>query len=268
MTLVDFRALRLVLFLAGLGGFLGLELAFPFRRASVSKLWRWAANLLLSAANTGVLSVTVGAWSVAVSSYAASHRVGLLAKVAWPFWAKCLVTVAALDLLLYGLHILNHKLPWLWRFHQVHHSDLNLDVSTASRFHLIELLISGALRAAVVLALGAEPAGVTIFEMAFLAATQFHHSNVNVPAWVQAPLWAVIVPPAMHRVHHSVVVGEANSNYGTLTSLWDRLFGTLRRDVPQERVVIGLKEFRDPDRLGFLGLVLLPKRSCAERGRD
>lgn len=258
---------RLAAFLAGLGGFLVLELAFPFRRPDVSKRKRWTANLLLSAANTGVLSVTVSAWSVAVSSVSASHGIGLLAQVAWPFWAELLITIVVLDLLLYALHILNHKLPLLWRFHQVHHSDMNLDVSTASRFHLIELLISGLLRGAAVFALGADPASVMLFEVIFLLATQFHHSNVNVPTAIQDPLWAVIVPPAMHRVHHSTVVGEANSNYGTLTSLWDRLFGTLRRDVPQERVVIGLADFRDRTRLGFLSLLLLPRKSCASRGR-
>jgi sterol desaturase/sphingolipid hydroxylase (fatty acid hydroxylase superfamily) len=164
-----------------------------------------------------------------------------------------------LDLAVYLLHRAYHRVPLLWRFHSVHHSDRDLDVSSASRFHLGEVAVSGAAKLGVVQLLGISFPGLLAFEIALLLAAQFQHANLRLPRRLEAALVTVLVPPSMHRVHHHPERVSTDSNFGTLLSVWDRLLGTYRPRSPSDRE-FGLEHYPEADRLGPLALFLLPFR--------
>ncbi|MDY0190025.1 MAG: sterol desaturase family protein [Desulfuromonas sp.] len=155
-------------------------------------------------------------------------------------------------------------MPTLWRFHQVHHSDMNMDVSTASRFHIGELVISALIRITLIYVLGVKLEELVMFEIVLVLAAQFQHSALKVPQSFEHWWWLVFVPPSMHRIHHSVIIKERNTNYGTIFSLWDRLFGTLLTQVDQERIHIGVGRYRDADKLMLPQLLMLPFRKVAK----
>ena len=163
-----------------------------------------------------------------------------------------------MDFMLYIWHLLNHEVPLLWRFHRVHHSDLNMDVSTATRFHVGELAIAAIIKISLVFLLGASLMGVLIFESVLVLFAQFHHSSLRVPKWFEAMFWILFVPPSMHRIHHSVIVKERNTNYGTIFSTWDRWLGTLLTNVDQSRIRIGIGAYQQPNKLNFHHLLAMP----------
>jgi sterol desaturase/sphingolipid hydroxylase (fatty acid hydroxylase superfamily) len=175
-----------------------------------------------------------------------------------PSWLKLFFTVAFLDFILYVWHLLNHEMPLLWRFHRVHHCDLNMDVTTATRFHIGELSISAIIKLSVILFLGASPLGVLIFESLVVFCAQFHHSSLKVPKWFEAIFWIFFVPPSMHRIHHSVRIKERDTNYGTIFSIWDRILGTLLANVDQAKIRIGVGAYQKPDKLNFHQLLVMP----------
>ena len=175
-----------------------------------------------------------------------------------PVWLKVVAAVVIMDFFLYVWHLLNHKVPFLWRFHRVHHSDLNMDVSTSTRFHLGELAISAVIKIALIYILGAGALAVLIFETGIVLCAQFHHSSLKVPVWFEKIWWVLFVPPSMHRIHHSVVIKERDSNYGTILSLWDRFLGTMTKDVDQSRIRIGVGAYRKPEKLNLNHLLLMP----------
>ncbi len=227
-------------FFGGLALFLALELMFPYRKPSVSKARRWFINLGLTAFNSVLLRLVFAGAAVAVSAHVTAHHIGLLHLVELPPWLRLVLTIVFLDFMLWVWHLLNHVVPLLWRFHRVHHTDLNMDVSTATRFHLGELAASECIKLALIYLLGAELLGVVLFEAALVLSAQFHHSSLKAPAWLER-LWLVLfVPPSMHRIHHSVVIKERNTNYGTIFSLWDRWLGTLLREVDQAGLKMGV----------------------------
>ncbi|MDY7033196.1 MAG: sterol desaturase family protein, partial [Thermodesulfobacteriota bacterium] len=162
------------------------------------------------------------------------------------------------DFMLYVWHLLNHEMPFLWRFHRVHHSDLNMDVSTATRFHIGELVISAVIKISLIFFLGASILGVIIFESALVLCAQFHHSSLKVPGWFEKIFWIFFVPPSMHRIHHSVVIKERDTNYGTIFSLWDRSLGTLLKNVNQEKIRIGVGAYPKSEKLNFHQLITMP----------
>jgi sterol desaturase/sphingolipid hydroxylase (fatty acid hydroxylase superfamily) len=164
-----------------------------------------------------------------------------------------------MDYTTYLWHRLNHAAP-LWRFHAVHHTDLDLDASTAARFHVGELVASVAARAVQVLVVGVSPGGALVWEVAELLAAEFHHSNLRLPVSIERPLACVFVTPRMHGIHHSIVERETSSNWSVVLSCWDRLHRTLRLDVPQAEIVIGVPAYRDPRELGVLALLAMPFR--------
>ncbi|MGA1791688.1 MAG: sterol desaturase family protein, partial [bacterium] len=192
------------------------------------------------------------------SEYVMHHQSGILHLLNLSYWAKLLIVAAFFDFVLYVWHFLNHKMPLLWRFHRVHHSDLNLDVSSASRFHIGELGISAMIKIGFIFFLGADMFMVLIFESAVVLFTQFHHSSLKVPGWFESIYWTLFVPPSMHRIHHSVVIKERDSNYGAIFSFWDRIFGTLRRDEDQEKIRIGMGAYQRPETLNFVRLLWMP----------
>jgi sterol desaturase/sphingolipid hydroxylase (fatty acid hydroxylase superfamily) len=185
---------------------------------------------------------------------------GLLNNVPLPPWLGVVFGVMALDLAIYLQHVLFHAIPTLWRLHMVHHADLDIDVTTGLRFHPIEIVLSMGLKLMAVTLLGASPSAVLVFEVALNATAMFSHSNMRLPVWFDRWLRLFVVTPDMHRVHHSVIIRETNSNYGFNLPWWDRLFGTYKAqpDRSHDGMTIGLAQFRDPARLTLHRLLALP----------
>ena len=250
--------IRVLLFWGGMLFFLILELLISYRPSSVSKVKRWVNNLALTLFNSIILNILFSATIVGTAVYVQKNQLGILNLVEIPTWLKILVTVAFMDFMLYVWHLLNHEMPLLWRFHRVHHSDLNMDVSSATRFHIGELAISAFIKISVIFFLGASALGVLIFESAVVLFAQFEHSSLTVPKWFETIYWILFVPPSMHRIHHSVIIKERNTNYGTIFSLWDRFLGTLLTGVDQKRIRIGVGAYRKPEKLNFHQLLVMP----------
>jgi sterol desaturase/sphingolipid hydroxylase (fatty acid hydroxylase superfamily) len=196
--------------------------------------------------------------AVAVAAAGERAGVGLVRALPLPPPAAAVAAFLLLDWTIYLWHRLNHRAPLLWRFHLVHHTDLDLDVSTAFRFHVGELLLSVGWRSAQILAIGVSPALALGYEAALQAATAFHHSNWRLPLRLERALNVVLVTPRMHGLHHSVVEAETNSNWSVIFSWWDRLHRTLRLRVPADAVRIGLPAWRDPRELDAPHLLALP----------
>lgn len=236
------------------------ELAAPRRRLRVVKWRRWAVNIAVTVFNTAILRITLASAGVAAAAAAGAAGFGLFNALDWPAGVEIVCAVVLLDLAIYLQHVLVHAVPGLWRFHMVHHADLDLDVTTGARFHVGEILFSMALKAALAGALGAPVAAVVLFEIVLNATSMFHHGNVALPARVDRALRLVVVTPDMHRIHHSTIECETNSNFGFSVSWWDRLFGTYRARpaAGHEAMDIGLDQFRDQARLGFLHLMAMP----------
>lgn len=250
--------IRFGLFAGGLVVFLLIELVIPYRPPTVSKFKRVANNLGLVTLNSVILNLIFALPVVQLAAYVNANNIGVLNHYHPPFWVKTVITVLFLDLMLYVWHAINHYLPFLWRFHRVHHSDLNMDVSTASRFHIGELAISKVIQMGWIYLLGADLAGVIVFESLVVLLTQFHHSSLTIPKWFETIWWVFFVPPSMHRIHHSVVIRERNTNYGAILSLWDRVLGTLKTDVEQDRIKIGVGAYSRESQVGYLKLLLMP----------
>jgi sterol desaturase/sphingolipid hydroxylase (fatty acid hydroxylase superfamily) len=173
---------------------------------------------------------------------------GLLQVMALPAWQTIPLSVVALDLAIYLQHVLFHAVPALWRLHRMHHADQDIDVTTGIRFHPVEILLSMGIKLGVVAALGTPAVAVLVFEVLLNATSMFNHSNVRMPLWLDRILRWVVVTPDMHRVHHSIVRRETNSNFGFNLPWWDRLFGTYR-DQPaagHDDMTIGITQFREP----------------------
>ncbi len=250
--------LRSAIFLGVLLFFLVLELRSPYRQPSVSKAKRWLINLGMTAFNSLVLNLVFGGAPLLLAAYVSQHQMGVLPHLPVPYWLKVLLVVMFLDFMLWVWHLLNHKVPFLWRLHQVHHTDLNMDVSTATRFHIGELAISVVIKLALIYILGADVLMVLLFETLVVATAQFHHSSLKVPVWFENLWYVLFVPPSMHRIHHSVKIKERDTNYATIFSLWDRFLGTLVTAVDQDRIKIGVGGRYDEKKLNLHHLLVMP----------
>ena len=248
-----------------------LELRRPLRKEKDDKLTRDARNVAFSlmAAATVALAEKPVAGPLALKVH--KKRLGLLNMVRFPAWAEMLLSVVLLDYTLYIWHYLTHKAPFLWRFHRPHHVDLDLDASTALRFHAGELLLSVPWRAAQVRLIGVSPLALSIWQTLTLMEIMFHHSNIRLPFDVERRLCRVIVTPRMHGIHHSVVRKEADSNWSTIFPWPDYLHGTIRLNVPQQAINIGVAGYQDKAQLTLgrvLAMPFTPERvvSPPERG--
>ena len=230
-----------------------LERRRPLRRAVEPKLRREARNLAVAAVSAAALRVAEQPVTGPLSALVERRRWGLLKLLRLPAWLEVSLAVLLLDYTLFLWHVQTHRRPPLWRFHVVHHVDLDLDASTALRFHFAELVVSVPWRAAQVLLIGVSPLSLSVWQTFLFLSILFHHSNVRLPAAVERRLNSLVVTPRMHGIHHSVVKEETNSNWSSGLTLWDRLHGTLRLDVPQDVIVIGVPAYRDA------GEVTLPK---------
>lgn len=249
-------ALAAGLLLAGLA----LESLWPLRRATRSKPKRVAVNLALAVTATLILRATFYPLVLSAATAVSARHWGLLGLMPLASRWRTALGILTLDYTLYLWHRLNHGPALLWRFHNVHHADLDMDVSTASRFHFGELILSSGFRAGQIVLLGIDPVTLILFETLITSAAQFHHANVRLPIRLERALNLLFVTPRMHGIHHSLVQGETDSNYSTIFSFWDRLHGTNRLGVPQGDIVIGVPGYRNEEELKFWGCVLLPFR--------
>ena len=245
----------------GIGGFfllLLLEAVCPFRPPVDSRWRRYAINLFITGSNALLLSVLLG--GLIVSAYHAFElrRIGLLHRLGIGGWWNVALTIVLLDGVTYIWHRAYHGLPLMWRMHRVHHSDLDLDVTTSGRFHLAEMVLSALFRLGIIALWGASVAGVVIFEIVFGLFNQLEHANLHLPEPFETRLRAIFVTPDMHRIHHSQVAEHTNSNYSTIFSFWDRLFGTYRFGAEQQTLTIGLPEYPRADDVTFGKVLALP----------
>lgn len=224
------------------------EVFAPRRTQAVGRVSRWPGNIGVVALDTVIVRILFPTGAVALAMGAEAMGWGLLNAWPVPGWIAVLIGVVVLDLVIYLQHVLFHAVPALWRLHRMHHADLEFDVTTGARFHPVEIVLSMVIKLTVVVALGAPAVSVLIFEVLLNATAMFNHSNVRIPERIDRVLRWLVVTPDMHRVHHSVIVREANSNFGFNLPWWDRLFGTYR-DQPaagHEKMTIGVEQFRDP----------------------
>ncbi|HYC53639.1 MAG TPA: sterol desaturase family protein [Candidatus Binatia bacterium] len=232
-----------------------LERRRPLRRRTDDDTSRTATNLVAAAASAVAIRALEKPVVTPLARMVATRRLGLLQKLGLPPWAELTAGVVLLDYTLYLWHVLTHKMPMLWRFHVAHHADLDLDASTALRFHFAEMILSIPWRAAQVVVVGAGPRTLSIWQTSTLVAILFHHSNLELPAPVERWLCRLVTTPRMHGIHHSVVPEETDSNWSTIFSFPDYLHATIRLNVPQEEITIGVPSHRRPLRITtFLAL--------------
>ncbi|MFK7966423.1 MAG: sterol desaturase family protein [Burkholderiaceae bacterium] len=251
-----------------LGGFLAVfalialwEIVAPRRQATLSKGLRWSSNIALMALNALLLRLVFPLAAVGVAAFGEAGGWGLLNHFQVPLWLAVPIAVIALDFVIWLQHVVIHAVPAFWRLHQVHHADLDYDLTTGTRFHPIEMLLSMLIKFAAVVTLGAPVVAVVIFEVLLNATSMFNHGNIRIPLPINQVLGWFIVTPDMHRIHHSVEPDETNSNFGFSLPWWDRLFGTYRAQprVGHDAIVIGIRGHTDPREVARLdGMLLMP----------
>ena len=237
---------------------LALETILPLRRRVRPRMGRYRVNLFITAIAfiAGTYIVRRIAFGLAVSCE--DGRFGLMYLLDMPAALKFAVGFLLMDLTFYYWHRLNHTVMPLWRFHNVHHVDPDLDVTTSFRFHAVEILLSLGFRAAQVALIGVPPILYAVYELVFTCTTAFHHSNLRLPLWLERRLNRVLVTPRMHGIHHSAVRDETNSNYSVVFSLWDLVHRTLRLDVRQPDIEIGVPAYLGLSDNRALGLIAMP----------
>jgi len=263
-------AIRITAF-AGVFALMALwEALAPRRPLSVGRARRWPSNLGIMALDTLLLRLLLPTAAVGTALAGEARGSGVLPAIGLSGWPAVVIAILALDLAVYLQHVLFHAVPALWRLHRMHHADLDFDVTTGNRFHPIEILLSMAWKLAIVAALGAPAIAVLGFEVLLNATAMFNHGNVRIPAGLDRWLRWLVVTPDMHRVHHSIVAAETNSNFGFNLPWWDRLLGTYR-PAPAAghlRMTIGLEQFRDPGELRLVRMLLQPFRELGIGSRE
>lgn len=250
-----------------------LETKFELRKRVQNRWKRIIVNFIVSLPAFALLRILFIPAMVWLAIQNQGWHFGLNYLFAAPEWVKVCISFLLLDYSNYIWHILLHKLPFMWRFHLVHHTDLDLDVTTAFRFHFGEMIGSVFFRGAAVILIGASPAMVLIYEIVFEAATQFHHSNTKLPFRFEKLLNKFIVTPRMHGIHHSMIKNETDSNYSIIFSFWDRLHKTIRLNILQNQIVTGVPSYADEKELTIGNLLKLPftkirEWKITERVRD
>lgn len=246
---------------------LAWESLAPFLRLFTGgdRLRHGVRNFALSLVNAGATALFSTALWLAAAGWAEGRNVGLLHWLDWPAPARLAAAFLGFDLWMYWWHRLNHRVPFLWRFHRTHHSDPAMDVTTAGRFHPGEILLSSLLRVPVIVLLGLHLWELAAYELAMFTVVQVHHANIAFPPWLERMLRLVIVTPQMHKVHHSRWQPETDSNYASLFSWWDRVFRSFRLRADPHAIRFGLDDFDQPRDQSVGGLLATPWRRVAER---
>ena len=246
------------------GGFTAVmacwEVLAPRRGRAFPRWQRWPSNFGIAALSTLAVRALFPVAAVGFAIAGLTHGWGLFNNVDFPDWAKVAISVVVLDLVIYLQHVIFHAVPALWRLHRMHHADLDFDVTTGARFHPLEILLSVVVKIAAVVALGAPALAVVIFEVLLNATALFNHANVRLPGVLERPLRWIVVTPDMHRVHHSLIPEETNSNFGFSLPWWDRLLGTYRAQPAggHDSMIVGLEAFRDPAQLRLDRMLVQP----------
>lgn len=257
-------ALRLAVFFSMLVAMAALEVVLPRRRREIPRLLRWTNNLSLVIIDTAILRLTFPVLAVGLAVSAQDNGWGLFNVIDAPFWLAMIVSILALDLAIYLQHVMFHAVPALWRLHRMHHADLDFDATTGLRFHPIEIALSMAIKLGIVAALGPPAVAVLVFEVILNATALFNHANIRLPGRLDRMLRWVVVTPDMHRVHHSVIPAETNSNFGFNLPWWDRLLGTYRAQpaAGHEGMTIGIESFRTRRDLWLDRMLMQPFRNA------
>jgi sterol desaturase/sphingolipid hydroxylase (fatty acid hydroxylase superfamily) len=236
------------------------ERARPLRRSKERLLPRLLVNVAISAAAFAAAAALVRPVAATMLDFTENRSLGLIQLAGLTGASEVLAAFLLLDLSFYYWHVANHRIGFLWRFHTVHHIDPDLDVTTAFRFHFVEVGLSGGFRAAQVILIGPSLPAYVIYEIAFQLGTLFHHSNARLPLFIERALNKLLVTPRMHGIHHSDIREENNSNFGVVFPWWDRLHGTLRLNVPQAEVTIGIPGYSRPEDNRVLRSLAVPFR--------
>ncbi len=234
------------------------ERIISFRGATHSLFHRWRINFSLNFFNLAVVDLFFFLIVKRIALFSGEYHLDLYNIFHLNSVTRLIATVIIMDGFTYFWHRLNHISPFLWRFHQVHHTDLNMDVSSAARFHFGEITLSAVLTYSLTLLLGSTMLEVRLFQVILAGFNQFEHSNIKLKPSFEKLLSYVFVQPSMHRIHHSDKQVETDSNYGTILSFWDRIFGTLKQGVDQEKIVFGLKAHKNFKELNFRKLLVMP----------
>ena len=240
-----------------------LETIFKLRRRFEPRFKRIVLNVILAVPAFILLRLMLIPAMVWLASKNESWHVGFNYLYNLPVWFKNIISFVLLDYGIYWWHVILHRMPLMWRFHLVHHTDVDMDVTTAFRFHFGEMICSLIYRGTLVLLIGSSPLMVLIYEIIFEAETQFHHSNTKLPIGLERVLNKIIVTPRMHGIHHSVIKKETDSNYASIFSFWDRLHKTICLNIPQEEITIGVPAYHD-DGLTVVKLLKLPFQKMRE----
>jgi sterol desaturase/sphingolipid hydroxylase (fatty acid hydroxylase superfamily) len=235
-----------------------LEVRRPLRRTVEPKLRRNVRNVATAALSALAIRLTERPVAHRLAVLVERRRWGLAKWLRLPVWIEVGLAIALLDYTLYLWHVLAHKVPLVWRFHRVHHVDLDLDASTALRFHFGEMILSTPWRAAQVVILGVGPRSLSVWNTLLLIEIMFHHANLALPTEAERRLSRFIVTPRLHGIHHSAVMDETDSNWSSGLTVWDRLHGTLREDVAQESITIGVPAYQDPDDVSLPEILMMP----------
>jgi sterol desaturase/sphingolipid hydroxylase (fatty acid hydroxylase superfamily) len=255
------QLVRLAAFFAMLVGMAVWEILAPRRALSMPKAKRWTNNLAILLINSVLVRVMFPAAAVGFAAFAESNSLGLLHVWNVPEVLAIILSVAALDFAIYLQHIVFHAVPALWQVHRVHHADLDFDVTTGTRFHPIEILLSMAIKFLVICMLGPPVVAVLVFETLLNVTAMFNHSNICLPGRIDGLLRRLLITPDMHRIHHSTDRSETNSNFGFCFSVWDRMLGTYRATprLGHAAMQIGVAALREPERVVALGgMLVLP----------
>lgn len=259
--LVHEPQIRLSVFL-GLFGLIAVwEWRRPCRRQQLGRVLRWGNHLALTVLNGLIVRWLFPAAAVGMASWVQQQQLGLFNQFEVSSWLSVPLAVVLLDLAIYWQHRLFHRIPLFWRLHRVHHADTDFDLTTALRFHPLEILLSMLIKWGVIILLGPALLAVLLFEVILNGMAMFNHANASLPGWLEKPLRRLLVTPDMHRVHHSVVSAEMHSNFGFNLSVWDRLFGSYcaQPQRPQQTMTIGLPSPRMPAQVSWLsGMLKLP----------
>jgi sterol desaturase/sphingolipid hydroxylase (fatty acid hydroxylase superfamily) len=260
--LIQEAAVRLGVFIAVFSAMALWEAAAPRRARLYSRFSRWPSNLAIVALNTAFVRVLLPATAVSLALAGERRGWGLLNNLPVSAWMAIVASVVLLDVAIYLQHVMFHAVPALWRVHRMHHTDLDFDVTTGARFHPVEIVLSMLIKFGAVAALGAPALGVLVFEALLNATSMFNHGNARIPSRLDRYLRWFVVTPDMHRVHHSIVVNETNSNFGFNLPWWDRLLGTYC-DQPaagHQGMTIGIEQFRAARELWIDRMILQPFR--------
>ena len=270
--------LRLSVFAAEFIIMAALELAIPKRDLSAPKTRRWFTNLAIVGIDSLIVramalapqllgAIIVPLAAVATAIWAEERGIGLFNWLDLPGWFEVIAAIVIFDFAIWLQHVASHKIPMFWRLHQVHHADVDIDLTTGIRFHPVEIALSMLYKMVWVVVLGPAPVAVLLFEVILNAGAMFSHANIALPGWLDRRLRTLVVTPDMHRVHHSIIRREHDSNYGFNLSIWDRLFGTYL-DQPSKGhtgMTIGLSSYQSKEPAKLSWSLLLPFTNGSKR---